>query len=399
MTIGSKIVPDGKREQRVRRKKKLSPRNSLTTNFLDMYKLTGDVLGQGSTGKVETCVNIMTGVEYAVKMVLKVPGVFQRSKLLQEIELYHLCQGRDNIIQLVEFFDEADCFYLVFEKMSGGTLLHHLQRRGRLEEHQVKGVIRDLAKAISHLHSLGVAHRDIKPDNVLCVNKTSSTPVKLCDFDLCSSLPKSTDDTRGPPLMLSALGTSEYMAPEVVRLFLLDEYDDEYDDEDPMSVSYSVSCDLWSLGVLLYILLVGSPPFSGSCDSMSCGWDSGSSCPSCLRALFHSIQTSPLSLPISLSAEARDLLPLLINRDPTQRITATDLLKHPWLQPEVEEEEEEEVTHNQLPRVSSIAPDHLECPSSTSRMGWSPPQDMRRRLQKHQEMFSREPELAMRERA
>merc|ERR1712223_1324440 len=112
---------------RRRKKKKRSP--MVGNTFSDLYKLTGQSLGEGSYGKVETCVNVFTGIEYAVKIIEKVPGLFSRSKILKEIEIYHLCRGEQNIIQLIEYFEEANCFYLVFEKMLGGPLLDHIQRR------------------------------------------------------------------------------------------------------------------------------------------------------------------------------------------------------------------------------------------------------------------------------
>merc|ERR1712061_684175 len=113
-----------------RRKKKKKPLSSmLGSNFADLYKLTGDILGEGSYGLVQTCKSVYSGLEYAVKIIEKRPGSFLRSKLLKEIEIYHMCSGQDNIIQLVEFFEEEDKFYLVFEKLHGGPLLEHIQRR------------------------------------------------------------------------------------------------------------------------------------------------------------------------------------------------------------------------------------------------------------------------------
>merc|ERR1712080_597816 len=198
-----------------RRKRKKKKRSTMVGNtFADLYKLTGEHLGEGSYGRVETCVNVFTGLEYAVKIIDKVPGLFNRSKILKEIELYHLCRGQQNVIQLIEFFEETNYFYLVFEKMSGGPLLDHIQRRVRFTEAEASRIVRDLAGALRHLHSVGVAHRDLKPDNVLCVNTNSPCPVKLCDFDLCSA-PVSID-TSFTPTLLSPVGSLEYMAPEVV---------------------------------------------------------------------------------------------------------------------------------------------------------------------------------------
>merc|ERR1712213_124821 len=91
---------------RRRKKKKRSP--MVGNTFTDLYKLTGQSLGEGSYGKVENCVNVFTGIEYAVKIIEKVPGFFNRSKILKEIEIYHMCRGQENIIQLIEYFEEPN---------------------------------------------------------------------------------------------------------------------------------------------------------------------------------------------------------------------------------------------------------------------------------------------------
>lgn len=311
------------KDKRKRKKKK----SALVGNtFADLYKLTGESLGEGSYGKVETCVNVYTGLEYAVKLIEKVPGLFNRSKILKEIEIYHLCRGQPNIIQLIEFFEETDYFYLVFEKMSGGPLLDHIQRRVRFTEAEASRIVRDLASALRHLHAQGIAHRDLKPDNVLCVNTNSPCPVKLCDFDLCSA-PVSID-TSHTPTLLSPVGSLEYMAPEVVDTFLIDE------DEDDLSLTYNKKCDLWSLGVIMYILLCGYAPFSGHC-GLDCGWDRGGSCPDCQESLFSSIKEGRLVFPeqhwADISPEAKDLIGHLLVKDSETRLDASQVLSHPWI--------------------------------------------------------------------
>ena len=199
-------------QARRRKKKKKSP--MVGNTFADLYKLTGESLGEGSYGKVETCVNVFTGIEYAVKIIEKIPGLFNRSKILKEIEIYHLCRGQQNIIQLIEFFEETNCFYLVFEKMLGGPLLDHIQRRTCFTEAEASQIVRDLAGALKHLHSQGIAHRDLKPENVLCVNSNSPCPIKLCDFDLCSS-PSSINTSSTP---LRALRTTLYLIVYIMVL-------------------------------------------------------------------------------------------------------------------------------------------------------------------------------------
>eukprot|EP00092_Neocalanus_flemingeri_P003996 GFUD01004302.1.p1 GENE.GFUD01004302.1~~GFUD01004302.1.p1 ORF type:complete len:251 (+),score=70.61 GFUD01004302.1:94-846(+) len=206
-----------------RRKKKKTDRTIVASSFDDLYKLPGEVLGEGSYGKVETCINIFTEIEYAVKIIEKRPGLYSRSKVLKEIEIYHLCRGQPNIIQLIEYFEESERFCLVFEKVNGGPLLDHIQARICFTEAEASAIVKDLAGAIRYLHNRGIAHRDLKPDNVLCVNCHSPCPVKLCDFDLCSQV----NIDISTPNMLTPVGSLEYMAPEVVQTFLIDDYDDD----------------------------------------------------------------------------------------------------------------------------------------------------------------------------
>merc|ERR1739838_1053031 len=296
--------------------------------FVDLYMLTGETLGEGSYGRVETCKNVFTGIEYAVKVIEKRPGSFSRSKVLKEIEIYHLCRGQRNIIQLIDFFEEADNFYLVFEKINGGPLLEHIQKRAYFTEAEASMLIKDLAEAIKHLHRQGIAHRDIKPDNVLCVNTNSPCPVKLCDFDLCSpvSIEVST------PQLLTPVGSLEYMAPEVVDTFnfMMDDYDDEEEDE----ISYNKNCDIWSLGIIMYILLCGYAPFSGSC-GLDCGWERGEACTECQQMLLSSIKEGDVSFHEQhwgkISTQAKDLINHLLNKDSSIRFDADQVLDHPWI--------------------------------------------------------------------
>jgi len=112
-----------------RKKKRTASSTSLASNtFQEIYRLTGEVLGQGAYASVQTCVNIFTDIEYAVKIIEKVP-THSRSRVFKEIDLFHHCQAHKNIIHLVEYFEESDRFYLIFEKITGGQLLDHIEKR------------------------------------------------------------------------------------------------------------------------------------------------------------------------------------------------------------------------------------------------------------------------------
>jgi len=309
-----------------RRKKKKTNSSLVATTFKELYQLTGEVLGQGAYASVRTCRNIWTDMEYAVKIIDKIPG-HSRSRVFKEIETFHHCQGHQNIIQLIEYFEEPDRFYLVFEKINGGQLLDHIQNRIKFTEKEASYVIKDLASALQFLHKKGIAHRDLKPENVLCVFEDQLCPVKLCDFDLGSGI-KFNSQLGSPistPALLTPVGSAEFMAPEVVEAFM---------DDTERDLAYDKKCDLWSLGIIMYILLCGYPPFSGNCGNQ-CGWSMGGACNTCQELLFHSIQDGRYEFPDSewsdISCEAKDLISNLLVKDARQRLSAEMVLSHPWV--------------------------------------------------------------------
>merc|ERR1712141_994574 len=317
-----------KEEAKTRRKKKKKTASStyLASNtFHELYRLTGEVLGQGAYASVQTCVNIYTEVEYAVKIIDKVP-THSRARVFKEIDLFHHCQGHPNIIQLIEYFEETERFYLIFEKVSGGQLLDHIQTRKYFTEREAANIIRDVASALEFLHSKGIAHRDLKPENVLCVYRDRLTPVKLCDFDLGSTpLFHSGGGTDTTPLLLTPVGSAEFMAPEIVEAFIEDTEED---------FKYDKRCDLWSLGVMMYILLSGYPPFIGAC-GQKCAWAQGGQCDQCQLNLFTNIQQGTFEFHpkewTNISPQAKDLIRRLLVKDAKKRLSARDVLNHEWL--------------------------------------------------------------------
>lgn len=321
---------------RRRRKKKRLAHTLSAASFNDLYSLKGEELGHGSYGRVETCINRFTGVEYAVKIVDKDSWQFQRQKMLKEIELYHFCSGHDSIIQLIEYFEEDDHFYLIFEKAQGGHLLKQINQKLRFDEKNAAKIVAKLAKALKYLHSKGIAHRDLKPENVLCMEAGDAdqvaSSIRLCDFDLCSNI----HPTVTTPRLQSPVGSAEYMAPEVVDSFIHDD-DLFYDlvDDDLEDFTYDKRCDLWSLGVIGYTLLCGFLPFNGCCGE-DCGWnDRNEECSRCQEDLFNSIKRGSLHFPdqywSKISIDAKDLLIKLLQKDPNDRLEAADILNHPWI--------------------------------------------------------------------
>ncbi|XP_062308386.1 MAP kinase-interacting serine/threonine-protein kinase 1 [Osmerus eperlanus] len=313
-------IPDAAKRKKKRRTRAT---DSFTGNFADLYKLTDEMLGQGAYAKVQGCISLQNGQEFAVKIIEKIAG-HSRSRVFREVETLYQCQGNRNILELIQFFEDDSCFYLVFEKLRGGSILTHIQNRKHFDELEASRVVRDIGQALNFLHTKGIAHRDLKPENILCEYTDQVSPVKICDFDLGSGVKLSSAYTPiTTPELTTPCGSVEYMAPEVVEVFT---------DE---ASFYDKRCDLWSLGVILYILLSGSPPFTGHCGS-DCGWDRGEKCRSCQSHLFESIQEGKYEFPerdwAHISQGAKDLISKLLVRDATLRLSAAQVLKHPWVQ-------------------------------------------------------------------
>ncbi len=139
----------------LKKKKRRFASDLITNRFSDVYTLTNEVLGEGSYGKVCTCRNIYTGKEYAVKIIDKYLHP-NRERVFKEIEIFLHCRDCENILQIIEFFEEDEKFYVVFEKMLGGPLLDHIEKRGHLSEHEASLIVRDIAKSLNFLHSKGM---------------------------------------------------------------------------------------------------------------------------------------------------------------------------------------------------------------------------------------------------
>jgi len=326
--IGGIPIPDSgnKTQQRnqQRRKKRAQKRvryDSVQSSFDDFYELTGEILGEGAYAKVQGCIHKETGKEYAVKTVIKYAGL-SRERVFKEIEILYHCQGHKNVIQLIEFFEEEDRFFMIFERINGGPLLSHIQKRVHFTEHEASLIIKDLAVALKFLHSKGIAHRDLKPENILCSNSTNLVPVKICDFDLGSSIVHDDSSRVSTPMLLSPVGSPIYISPEVASNFMGE------------ATAYDKRTDLWSLGVIAYILLSGNPPFFMECGN-DCGWEFGDFCQECQDLLFNAIQDGIYDFPEDewsyISDDAKDLIQHLLVKDASQRYTADMVLKHRWV--------------------------------------------------------------------
>uniref|UniRef100_A0A8C7A4P1 Protein kinase domain-containing protein n=1 Tax=Nothoprocta perdicaria TaxID=30464 RepID=A0A8C7A4P1_NOTPE len=204
------------------------------------------------------------------------------------------------------------------------SILAQIQKRKQFNEREASKVVRDIASALDFLHTKGIAHRDLKPENILCESPEKISPVKICDFDLGSGVKLNSACTPiTTPELTTPCGSAEYMAPEVVEVFTEE------------ATFYDKRCDLWSLGVILYIMLSGYPPFVGNCGT-DCGWDRGEVCIICQNKLFESIQEGKYEFPdkdwAHISSDAKDLISRLLVRDAKQRLSAAQVLQHSWVQ-------------------------------------------------------------------
>ncbi|XP_037058733.1 MAP kinase-interacting serine/threonine-protein kinase 1 isoform X6 [Peromyscus leucopus] len=215
----SEPLPIVDSDKRRKKKRKTRATDSLPGKFEDVYKLTSELLGEGAYAKVQGAVSLQTGKEYAVKIIEKQAG-HSRSRVFREVETLYQCQGNRNILELIEFFEDDTRFYLVFEKLQGGSILAHIQKRKHFNELEASRVVRDVASALDFLHTKGIAHRDLKPENILCESPEKVSPVKICDFDLGSGVklnnsctPITTPELTTPVTVgLTVAGTGERFA-------------------------------------------------------------------------------------------------------------------------------------------------------------------------------------------
>ncbi|KAL9231909.1 hypothetical protein vseg_007070 [Gypsophila vaccaria] len=246
----------------------------------------GAIIGKGKFGSVRMCWSKVNGEVLACKTLSKGEDPVHR-----EVEIMQHLSGHVGIVTLKAVYEDAELFYLVMEFCSGGRLLDQMARERKYSEHQAANVLKELVLVIKYCHDMGVVHRDIKPENILL---TSSGNLKLADFGLAVRI------SSGQSLS-GLVGTPAYVAPEI------------------LTGEYSEKVDIWSAGVLLHALLLGVLPFQGSS----------------VDACFESIKSVDLDfcggLWKSVSEPAKDLIARMLTRDVSARLSADDVLKHPWI--------------------------------------------------------------------
>ncbi|XP_062305862.1 calcium/calmodulin-dependent protein kinase type II delta 1 chain isoform X8 [Osmerus eperlanus] len=265
------------------------------TRFTDEYQLYEE-LGKGAFSVVRRCMKISTGQEYAAKIInTKKLSARDHQKLEREARICRLLK-HPNIVRLHESISEEGFHYLVFDLVTGGELFEDIVAREYYSEADASHCIQQILEAVLHCHQMGVVHRDLKPENLLLASKLKGAAVKLADFGLAIEVQGEQQAWFG------FAGTPGYLSPEVLR-------------KDP----YGKPVDMWACGVILYILLVGYPPF----------WDEDQ------HRLYQQIKAGAYDFPSpewdTVTPEAKDLINKMLTINPVKRVTATDALKHPWI--------------------------------------------------------------------
>jgi len=267
------------------------------------YHVDSRILGTGHHGSVRACTDRTTGQRYAVKSICKSDPAMRAGGLAREISLLEEMK-HDSIIQLVDVFEDAEFVHLVTDLCAGGELYDKIVDNTSadngtpcLAEHKAARIICQVLKAVSYLHQKGIVHRDIKPENILFETNEEDSPIKIIDFGLS----RKHRGRRGEPPMTTLVGTPYYIAPETLRK------------------KYDKSCDLWSVGVIAYVILCGYPPFNGTSHDETHK--------SVLRGQYY----FPAEDWKNISDEAIDFIYRALQMNPKKRMTADQALKHPWI--------------------------------------------------------------------
>ncbi|KAM6401485.1 calcium/calmodulin-dependent protein kinase type II subunit delta isoform 7-T7 [Pluvialis apricaria] len=265
------------------------------TRFTDEYQLFEE-LGKGAFSVVRRCMKITTGQEYAAKIInTKKLSARDHQKLEREARICRLLK-HPNIVRLHDSISEEGFHYLVFDLVTGGELFEDIVAREYYSEADASHCIQQILESVNHCHLNGIVHRDLKPENLLLASKSKGAAVKLADFGLAIEVQGEQQAWFG------FAGTPGYLSPEVLR-------------KDP----YGKPVDMWACGVILYILLVGYPPF----------WDEDQ------HRLYQQIKAGAYDFPSpewdTVTPEAKDLINKMLTINPAKRITASEALKHPWI--------------------------------------------------------------------
>lgn len=264
-------------------------------NPQDYYEF-GQKVGEGSFGIVRLLRHKATGVERAMKIVAKsnnsTTAIRDEIAILAKLDHPHL-------VRLIEYFEDDYNFYLVFEHYRGGELFDRIKNYRQYGEAYASNIIKQVLLALNYCHERGIIHRDLKPENLILETANDDSPVRIIDFGTASLF----DTKQGSKKKLTkVVGTPYYIAPEVIK--------QEYDEK----------CDLWSVGVILFILLSGKPPFFGDDNARI------------MASVRHGKYSFRDPIWAEISDDAKNLIRSLLTYDPSKRPSASEALKHSWFE-------------------------------------------------------------------
>ena len=269
--------------------------NFNTRSIRDCYEVLSK-LGKGGYGTVYQVKNKTTGGLFACKKLSKL-SIQDQEKFMREIKIL-IKTDHPNIIKLYDIFESANSLYLIMEQCNGGELFDkitlHIENEEMYTEKEAAEIIRQVMSAVEYCHNNEICHRDLKPENLLYLKKgdEKNNPLKVIDFGLSQTL-----DTK--KILSSRVGTAYYVSPEI------------------LAVKYNEKCDIWSAGVILYVLLSGEPPFNGPSDAV----------------IYSKIKKMKFNFPPEkwgkISKEAKDLISHMIVKE-EERYNASQVLAHPW---------------------------------------------------------------------
>ncbi|XP_071594926.1 ribosomal protein S6 kinase alpha-2 isoform X1 [Heliangelus exortis] len=263
-------------------------------HFTDGYEIKEDI-GIGSYSVCKRCVHKATETEFAVKIIDK-----SKRDPSEEIEILLRYGQHPNIITLKDVYDDGKYVYLVMELMRGGELLDRILRQKCFSEREASAVLCTITRTVDYLHSQGVVHRDLKPSNILYMDESGNPEsIRICDFGFAKQLRAENG------LLMTPCYTANFVAPEVLK-----------------RQGYDAACDIWSLGILLYTMLAGFTPFANGPDDTP-------------EEILARIGSGKYALTggnwDSVSDTAKDIVSKMLHVDPHQRLTAVQVLRHPWV--------------------------------------------------------------------
>ncbi|CAO3619731.1 unnamed protein product [Cunninghamella echinulata] len=263
--------------------------------LIKVYRVTTKTLGVGSFAVVKECIDCSTGKSYALKIILKKVIAGKEHMLTSELDILKQVK-HPHIISMHDLYESKDAVYIVTDLASGGELFQQLLDRGSYTERDACHLIAQLLEGLAYLHDHDIVHRDIKPENLLFDTKDPDAKLMITDFGLSKILKKHDD------ILMTACGTPGYVAPEVL-----------------LQKGHGKPVDIWSVGVITFVLLSGYTPFYGEDQA----------------ELFQNIMSGNYEFDEEywgeISDTAKEFVDRLLTFDPEKRITAKDALQHHWI--------------------------------------------------------------------